>query len=178
MSRRRLTSPTSKLFIFSIIYGLFYVNYIDLVVPGSSVPGYHAWLAVTYFISFIPIILIWGLKEWKLVLCLGLTASLMNDLFYYPVSLLLFGRAPDLYSWYMFQLGFKGFTPAWTFNAGFMKFTVTSLLMGVSIYARIAIVTVLTLPHRVNIPWWMMAERRRAVRRIEKPFRGVADPSP
>ncbi|MCS7096328.1 MAG: hypothetical protein RMK50_04640 [Nitrososphaerota archaeon] len=153
MKRAGLASPVSKLFIFSVIYGLFYINYIDLVVPGSAVPGYHAWLGVTYFISFIPVILIWGVREWKLVLCLGLTASLMNDLFYYPVSLLLFGRAPCLYDWYMFQLGLKGFTRAWTFNAGFITFPITSLLMGASIYLRIALITALALKSRASSQW-------------------------
>jgi len=171
VSRRGFASPTFRLFIFSIVYGLFYVNYIDLVVPGSNVPGYHAWLGVTYFISFIPVILILGLREWKLVLCLGLVASLMNDLFYYPISLLFFGRAPDLYSWYMFQLGFRGFTTAWTFNAGFLTFKVTSLLMGASIYARVAIIVALTLWGRVSMQQWMMAGRIKLARSFEKPLR-------
>ncbi|MEM2523027.1 MAG: hypothetical protein QXW82_07770 [Candidatus Bathyarchaeia archaeon] len=164
MKRAGILSPSSKLFIFSIIYGLFYINYIDLVVPGSNVPGYHAWLGAAYFISFVPVILIWGVREWKLVLCLGLTASLMNDLFYYPVSLLLFGKAPDLYNWYMFQLGFKGFTRSWTFNAGFFTFPMTSLLMGVSIYLRIAIIAALAMKGRVQgkgrwMTGWMMMEK-------------------
>ncbi|MEM2815892.1 MAG: hypothetical protein QW056_04835 [Candidatus Bathyarchaeia archaeon] len=168
VKRAGLASPVSKLFIFSIVYGLFYINYIDLVVPGSNVPGYHAWLGVTYFISFIPVILIWGIREWKLVLCLGLTASLMNDLFYYPISLLLFGKAPDLYGWYMFQLGLKGFTRAWTFNAGFFTFPITSLLMGASIYLRIAIIAALALKGRVPVQGMISGKM------LEKAWKGSA----
>lgn len=168
MKRAGPLSPASKLFIFSIIYGLFYVNYIDLVVPGSAVPGYHAWLGITYFISFIPVILIWGIREWKLVLCLGLTASLMNDLFYYPVSLILFGKAPDLYNWYLFQLGFKGLARAWTFNAGLFTFPITSLLMGASIYLRIATIAVLAMKGKASMQGqWMMGGKA-----LEKPWKG------
>lgn len=147
-------SPEFKLFIFSIVYGLFYVNYIDLVVPGSKVPGYHVWLAITYFIPFITLTCIWGLKKWKLIISLGLTASLMNDLFYYPISLVLFGKSPDLFNWYLFQLGLKGFAHAWTFNAGFIKFPITSILMGTSIYLRTAIIIGLTINKRQSIFSW------------------------
>ncbi|MCS7120855.1 MAG: hypothetical protein RMJ07_06910 [Nitrososphaerota archaeon] len=136
-------SLVTKLFLFSILHGLIYVNYIDLVVPGSNIPGYHLWLVVTYFIAFIPLLFLLGLEEWKLILCLGLTASLMNDLFYYPVGILLFQRPCNLYDWYLFQLGFKGLTYSWTFNAGIFKIPVTSLLMGSSIYLRAAAILLL-----------------------------------
>lgn len=151
--KKRVLSPETKLFIFSIFYGLFYVNYIDLVVPGSNVPGYHAWLAITYFIPFITILFTWGIERWRLVIRLGLTASLMNDLFYYPVSLVLFGKSPDLFKWYLFQLGLKNFEQAWTFNAGFVKFPITSMLMGATIYLRIAIIIGLTINKRLSIPF-------------------------
>ncbi|MBC7129993.1 hypothetical protein H5T51_02080 [Candidatus Bathyarchaeota archaeon] len=168
MKREENNPAAFRLFIFSILYGLFFINYIDLVVPGSNVPGYHAWLGIAYFISFIPIILMEGLREWRLVLSLGLMASLMNDLFYYPVSMILFGRAPDLYNWYLFQLGFKGFTTAWTFNAGFFTIKVTSILMGTSIYLRAAIIAVLTLKGRIAIQNYSVLSRLR----LDKPWKG------
>lgn len=140
--------PVSKLFIYSIVHGLLYVNYIDLVVPGSNIPGYHLWLIVTYFITFIPLLLLLGFDEWKLVVSLGLTVSLMNDLFYYPIGILLFQRPCNLYEWYMFQLGFKGFTVSWSFNAAIFMIPVTSLLMGATIYLRAAAIAALTFKRR------------------------------
>ena len=169
-------SPEFKLFIFSIFYGLLFINYIDLVVPGSNVPGYHAWLAVAYFISFVPLLFLWGLSRWKLVLSLGLTASLMNDLFYYPVSLILFGKAPDLYEWYLFQLGFKGLTRAWTFNAGIFTLPVTSILMGASIYIRIMLVTILSLGFRPPLPgYWVAVKPREILSRLGRLILGARE---
>jgi len=138
----------SKLFIYSILYGLLNINYIDLVVPGSNLPGYHLWLWLAYFVPFIPLLLVLGLDEWELVGSLGLTASLMNDLFYNPIGILLFQKPINLSDWYMFQLGFKGFTVAWSFNAGAFTIPVTSLLMGATIYLRTAIITGLI------YKWW------------------------
>jgi len=125
----------AKLLIYSSLYGLIMINYIDLIQRG--VPGYHLWLVIMYFAPFIPILFLLGFDDWELVVALGLLASLMNDLFYYPVGRILLGRTVDLINWYKFQLGLQGFKPAWTFQGGIFTFRVTSILMGTSIYARI-----------------------------------------
>jgi hypothetical protein len=133
----------AKLSAYSALYGLLAINYIDLVTPGSSVPGYHLWLAFQYFAPFVPILFVLGLDDWELAAAMGLWGSLYNDLFYAPVGRLLFGRAVDLLEWYSFQLGLRGLEARWTFNGGFFTFPVTSLLMGLSIYARIALIAAL-----------------------------------
>jgi len=138
----------SKLLIYSVLYGVFSINYIDLVVPGSNVPGYHLWLLIAYFAPFIPLLLLFGFEDWELVGGLGLTASLMNDIFYYPTGMLLLRTSVNLSEWYLFQFGFKGFDVWWSFNAGFFTIPVTSLLMGLTIYLRIGIVVALI------YKWW------------------------
>jgi len=130
------TELLAKICAYSAIYGAFHVNYIDLVTPGSNIPGYHLWLAVAYFAPFIPILLLLGFDDWELLLSMGFLASLMNDLLYCPVGMLLFGRRVDLAEWYLWQLGFRGLDAKWTFNGGFFSLPVSSALMGASIYAR------------------------------------------
>jgi hypothetical protein len=138
----------SKMGIYSILYGLFSINYIDLVIAGPTIAGYHIWLTIAYFSLFIPLLLIFGFEDWELVGALGLTASLMNDAFYYPIGRLMLGITVNLSEWYAFQLGFKGFEVWWNFNAGFVTVPVSSLLMGLTIYARIGIVGALI------YRWW------------------------
>lgn len=140
-----------KLLAYSSLYGLIHVNYIDLVTPGSSIPGYHLWLIALYFAPFVPILLILGFDDWELLVSMGLTASLMNDLFYYPIGMLLFGRTVDLLDWYMFQLGFKGFEVRWSANLGFTLIPVSSILMASTIYVRIVLITL------ILRKWWMEA---------------------
>ena len=142
------TEFLTKLAVYSALYGFLAINYIDLVVPGSEVPGYHLWLCVQYFAPFIPILFLLGFDDWELVLVMGLLGSLFNDLGYYPVAMLLFGRKVDLIEWYRFQLGFKGLEHGWDFNAGFFKIPVYSITMGLSIYARALAVALLA--HK----WW------------------------
>lgn len=129
--------------IFSLLYGIFYVNFIDIITPGSSIPGYHLWLMILYFIPFLSLLIIYGLRMWKIIVFLAFIVSLMNDLLFYPVKLLFFQKSPNLYEWYLFQLGFKGTTTAWTFNAAFLTIPVTSILMGLTIYLRVAIIMLL-----------------------------------
>jgi hypothetical protein len=97
----------------------------------------------------VPLLFLLGFDNWKLVAGMGLLGSLFNDLGYYPAAFLFFGRKVDLAEWYVFQLGFKGMETAWTFNGGFFTFPMTSLLMGLSIYARVIAVTLLTWR------WWV-----------------------
>ncbi|MEM4846465.1 MAG: hypothetical protein QW794_01740 [Thermosphaera sp.] len=133
-SKRELLT---KLLLYSSIYGLIHVNYIDLVTPGSSIPGYHLWLICLYFAPFIPVCLVLGFKEWELLVSMGLVASLMNDLFYHPVGNILLGRSYDLADAYAFQLGLRGLEVRWTANFGFALVPVSSLLMAATIYLRV-----------------------------------------
>lgn len=137
-----------KLMIYSMIYGLLSINFIDLVVKGTTISGYHIWLTFAYFSPFLPLLLLFGFDDWELVAGLGLTASLMNDLFYYPVGNIIVNSSVNLFEWYSFQLGFQGFTVWWNFNGGFFVVPVTSLLMALTIYARIGFV--IALIYR----WW------------------------
>ncbi|MEM3924434.1 MAG: hypothetical protein QXZ48_09145 [Zestosphaera sp.] len=144
-SRKELLT---KLLLYSLIYGLIHVNYIDLVVPGSNAPGYHLWLIILYFAPFVPILFILGFDDWELLVSMGLIASLMNDLFYFPIGNLLLKRNYDLLDCYAFQLGLKGTETRWTANLGFAFIPVSSLLMVTTIYARIVAVVL------VLLKWW------------------------
>lgn len=132
-----------KLILYSLVFGALHVNYIDLVVPGSSAPGYHLWLVIHYFVPFITVVLVLGAQCWDVALALGLLASLMNDLLYFPVGNLLLGRNYDLLDCYAFQFGLRDGEVRWTFNGGFFMIPVSSWLMAFTIYARIAVVTLL-----------------------------------
>lgn len=145
-----------KLTLYSALFGLFHVNYIDLVTPGSQVPGYHLWLIALYFAPFIPICLIKSFKDWELLLSLGLEASLMNDLFYMPIGKLLFGINIDLLEWYKWQFGFG--TGSWTFNGGFFFIQVTSQLMAVSIIIRVILLILLLRK------WWTETAREKRLK--------------
>jgi len=92
-----------------------------------------------------------GSSRKGLLLSMGFLASLMNDLFYCPVGMVLFGRKVDLAEWYLWQAGFRGFKGLdvkWTFNGGFFTVPVSSFLMGLTIYARIAATALLC------YKWW------------------------
>jgi hypothetical protein len=155
------TKLLTKLTVYSAAYGLLSINYIDLVTPGSSVPGYHVWMTIQCFAPFIPMLFVLGFDGWKLAAALGVWSSLYNDLFYAPVGGLLFGRTFDLLEWYSFQFGFKGLQASWTFNGGFFTFPVTSLLMGLSIYVRIVLIYVLLWK------WWLGPTQRKKEVRME-----------
>lgn len=135
-----------KLLLYSFVYGLFIINVIDLTTKGFW--GYHLFLIACYFAPFVIVCLIIGFDDWELLMSLGLIASLMNDLFYAPIGMILFGRKYDLVEWYLWQLGFYGLDTKWWFDGGFFKIPVSSILMGLSIYARI-IISYLTL-----LKWW------------------------
>jgi len=143
-NRRQLT--LLKLILFSAFYGLVMVNWIDLY--GSSAPGYHIWVILTCMAPFGVLIVFQGLKDWQIALALGLLVSLMNDLGYYFMGDLLFGFHVSLVPWLGNQLGFRGTEVLFTFEGGFFSFPVTSIMMGISIYARVAVVA-LILCH-----WW------------------------
>ena len=67
--------------LFSVFYGLIFLNYIDIITPGGVYGGYHLWLSVMYFFPFVALTLSFP-RNWQLTLGLGLVASLMNDVFY------------------------------------------------------------------------------------------------
>jgi len=123
-----------KLIIYSMLYGLIMINWVDLF--PQQLPAYHLWLVIMYFAPFGIVVLLRGVEDWELLISLGLLASLMNDLFYYPVGNLLFGFNIDLLEWYKWQLGLYLFDTKWTFKGGLIQFKVSSILMGVSIYLR------------------------------------------
>lgn len=143
-NRRQLT--LLKLILFSAFYGLVMVNWIDLY--GSSAPGYHIWVILTCMAPFGVLLVFQGFKDWQVAFALGLLVSLMNDLGYYFMGDLLFGFHVSLIPWLGNQLGFRGNLTLFTFQGGFFSFPVTSIMMGISIYARIAVVVV------VLYSWW------------------------
>ena len=148
-NQRQLT--LLKLVVFAAFYGIVFVNWIDLFNGGAYiyvVPGYHVWVIIAYMIPFGVLLVIQGRKDWELALSLGLIASLGNDLCYFVVGDAFFGFHVSLLDWYAHQFGFYGNTTLFVFNGGVFSFSVPSWLMGLAIYARIAVV-LLSLRH-----WW------------------------
>ncbi len=148
-SRRQLT--LLKLILFSAFYGLILINWIDLY--GSQAPGYHVWVILIMMAPFGVVLVFQGFKDWQLALSLGLLVSLMNDLGYYFVGDLLFNFHVQLIPWLGNQLGFRGDLVLFTFEGGFFSFPVTSILMGASIYGRLAVVAA------VLYYWWRKPSR-------------------
>lgn len=135
-----------KLILFAAFYGLVLVNWIDLF--ATSAPAYHVWLILTYMAPFGVLIVFQGFRDWQLALSLGLLVSLMNDVGYFFVGDLLFGFKTSLLPWLAGQLGLLGNQTIFYFQGGTFSFPVSSALMGVSVYARIAVVSV------VLYQWW------------------------
>ncbi len=140
-----------KLILFSAFYGLVLINWIDLY--GSQAPGYHVWVILIMMAPFGVVLVFQGFRDWQLALSLGLLVSLMNDLGYYFVGDLLFNFHVSLLPWLGNQLGFRGDLVLFTFQGGFFSFPVTSILMGASIYGRVAVVTA------VLYQWWKTSTR-------------------
>jgi len=140
-----------KLVLFSAFYGLVLVNWIDLF--ATSAPAYHVWLILTYMAPFGVLVVFQGLKDWQLAVSLGLLVSLMNDVGYFFIGDLLFGFHRALVPWIEGQLGFRGTEVLFTFQGGAFNFPVTSVLMGVSIYARAAVVAL------ILYSWWRQPSR-------------------
>jgi len=148
-NRRQLT--LLELIVFAAVYGIAFVNWIDLFNGGAYinvVPAYHIWVILAYFFPFGVLLVVRGWKDWELALALGLIASLGNDLGYFVVGDAFLGFQVNLVDWYAHQLGLYGNTILFTFNGGAFSFGVPSWLMGAAIYGRIAVV-LLSLRH-----WW------------------------
>jgi len=135
-----------KLILFSAFYGLILINWIDLF--GKSVPAYGIWLILTYMAPFAVLMVFEGWRSWPLAVSLGLMVSLMNDVGYYFVGNLIFGFHQNLGPWIAGQLGFLGNQVVTYFEGGSFSITVTSWMMGLSIYARGAIVAA------ILVYWW------------------------
>jgi uncharacterized membrane protein HdeD (DUF308 family) len=135
-----------KLVLFSLLYGLVLINWIDLFAVGA--PAYHVWLVLTYMAPFGVLIVFQGFKDWQLAVSLGLLVSLTNDLGYFFVGDLLFGKTVAVVPWVLGQLGFDGNQLLFYFQGGAFNIPVTSWLMGASIYARIVVVAA------VLYHWW------------------------
>jgi hypothetical protein len=135
-----------KLILFSAFYGLIMINWIDLY--GKSVPAYGVWLILTYMAPFGVLLVFEGWKSWPLAASLGLMVSLMNDVGYYFVGNLLFGFHQNLGPWIAGQLGFLGTQVVTYFDGGSFTITVTSWMMGLTIYCRAAVVAIILLY------WW------------------------
>ena len=133
-----------EIFLYAFLYGLVSINYIDFA-PHHPVIGnwYHLWLLGQYFVPFMIILFIYGIYEWEIVGALGLSVSLMNDLFYAPMGYIWGIWKGNMLSWYLWQLGFDWLNAKWIFQGGFFSVRVTSILMGLSIYIRILIVVLL-----------------------------------
>jgi uncharacterized membrane protein HdeD (DUF308 family) len=151
-----------KLILFSAVYGLVLINWIDLF--GKSVPGYGIWLLLTYMAPFGVLIVFEGWESWPLATSLGLLVSLMNDVGYFFVGNLLFGFHEALGPWIAGQLGFRGSFIVTTFQGGAFALDVPSWLMGLSIYARAAVVAI------ILYYWWQHPSR--LVARIDVPASG------
>lgn len=135
-----LTSKLPFLIVFSVLYGLIFINYIDIVLPGGATSGYHLWLVLMYFLPFAGFSLL-NLKNWKLTVGLGLIASLMNDVFY-GLTKYLIGIPYDLTRYYSLWLIPQN-TILFNLNLGFTVLPVYSWMMALSIYARIIPVVLL-----------------------------------
>jgi len=143
----------AKLVVISIIYGLFWINPVDLTSALHDMPYYHLWLIALYFAPAYGLFAVYGTRDWELYLSIGLLASLMNDLFFYPVGELMhLVSGINLIEWYKMQLGLDGWAVDFWFKGGIFTFPVWSWLMGLSIYARIITVVLLS-------EWWLKKKR-------------------
>lgn len=146
------------LVVISVIYGLFFINYIDIITYAK--PIYHLWLFVMYFFPFIILTVLYP-RNWALTLGLGLIASLMNDVFYGLLRVLSgIGLPYSLPHYY-----YLWFIPSDEFlfdaDIGFAVLPIYSWVMSISIYARIAAV--------VALFWiWRSQAKRRCLNEAQK----------
>ena len=124
----------------SIIYGFFIVNYLDNIYNPRIVYGWHFFLVLIYLA--LPLFISRNIRE---LIAYFIIVSLTNDLTYAIFRNMFLNGSYNLIEWYMFQLGFKGLKRAWTADFLFFKVKVSSILMGLSIYVRFAILILVLL---------------------------------
>ena len=125
------------LIVFAVLYGLVFINYIDDIASSGVNYGYHLWLVLMYFLPFVGFSML-NLKNWKLTVGLGLIASLMNDVFYGSMKVLV-GIPCDLNRYYNLWLIPQN-TLLFKLNLGYTVLPVFSWMMALSIYIRIGFV--------------------------------------
>ncbi len=144
-----LEGKLNFLVVFAVLYGLVFINYIDIASSGLNY-GYHLWLVLMYFLPFVGFSML-NLKNWKLTLGLGLITSLMNDVFYGSMKYIV-GMPYDLTRYYNLWLIPQN-TLLFKLNLGFTILPVFSWMMALSIYLRSAFV--------IGLLWsWKFAEAK------------------
>jgi hypothetical protein len=139
MKMLQLINKKFKIYVvLSIIYGLIFINYIDIAYSGD---GYHLWLIAMYFFPFFAFSIFHFRRNFRLTLSLGLIASLMNDLFFGPIKYLL-GLRSDLLSYFTLWL-IPSNHVLFNLNLGFATVQIYSWMMAFSIYGRIALVCIM-----------------------------------
>jgi hypothetical protein len=63
-----LAGKLSFLVVFAVLYGVVFINYIDIASSGLNY-AYHLWLVLMYFLPFVGFSML-NLKNWKLTLSL------------------------------------------------------------------------------------------------------------
>jgi len=147
-------NKTPFLLVFAVVYGLVFINYIDVVTPGGNIGGYHLWLVLMYFLPF-AVLSVVDIKNWKLTLGLGLVASVMNDVFYGLIRNLM-GQPYDLTRYYSLWL-IPQSTKLFSLNLGFITIPVLSWMMAASIYIRFGAVFMLLDGHKYLLAKWNLS---------------------
>lgn len=136
---KRLKKHSEALLVIHLlIYGFLIVNWIDFSLPFKD--WYHIILIVAYFSPTPLVALVVG---WRKAIAYGLLISLANDLGYGIFGNIFGITNYDLTNWFLRQFGFQGDERIFTFQGGFFKFDVTSIMMGVSILFRIILIAVM-----------------------------------
>ncbi len=151
-NRRLATNLEGKLpflIIFAILYGLIFINYIDVNTLGSNILGYHLWLAFMYFLPFV-ILSIFDIRNWRLTIGLGFITSLMNDLLYGAIQRVI-KPTYNLVAYYNKWL-IPQSTILFHMNLGFAVIPITSWMMALSIYLRIAVMCLLLKTWDISMP--------------------------
>jgi hypothetical protein len=147
------TKTTTWLVLFAVVYGLIFINYIDIITPGGNIEGYHLWLVLMYFAPF-AILSVLDIKNLKLTLGLGFLTSVMNDVFYGAMQNVM-GTPYDLGKYYNLWL-IPQSNVLFNLNLGFANIPVQSWMMAASIYLRFAVVFFLLDGHKYMMNHWRM----------------------